>query len=982
MSKWFFYSSHGKTKWKPRMSEDYNQVIQEEKPEFTTILEVNKTWEKDEERPKDVAYRGDFYLDWDGEDEISDVLDSVKRFMNKLEDKGVDLNTAQWWLTGSKGVHCVIPKQLFLQPDEVKLMDKQGMSNLPAIYRAMASCEELITDHMDFKIYTGGKGRMWRVPNLPRQLSSGKTTYKVAISPSALRKLDEEGYWEWVSEPRDPIYPAPSTKNLQMSVIFSRAFNQVASALKSRSANAGKIVKFTDWKEVPPTIAAAFKGEGVNKNLDLNAIKLQICIAAANTMYTKFSDEDRFIADISGLIQSLVGRAGAAHQTYQSIEQVMRNCFRSVVENSCYVYTAQGFASILDNGLRQNPDLFGTHTQGKQREAQNHIDFKAEFTTDSTGVIQVKPDNSGHRAISDYCWKPGSLLKVMEGDLITGYSVIPVVNGKALPRKILTLTQVQSPKLMQEHVLGLGGHIEQVSATSLSRVLAALTYYASDDLRTAPVALAVLTEGIYVQMRHTDTSTLVEDWDEALNMFWVEPHRVEGSSRNVMSDSDGNALPEPMYYDPNNPDGRFGTDLAVTKQTLFDTQIPCKDVVNALLELNGNFHSIALMLGWFTACLLKHPLYVMGRITNFPIMQVYGDSGSGKTTSINLMLKMFTWSKPFHVSAAGDGLTMAALRLMSSGSTSIPLVTDEVKAQNLSSNRWLPEYRQFLQNGYTIGGSNRKAGGTTSGSHTNGLNNAPMLAPLAFLGETLETSQTSLMERLVTPGFQKGDKVGRSEYVRILKDSPRQLSIIGWTLVKSVLETKPSEILALYNQAEKDASEKFYNGSNDRMVLNATMVLTGWRFFAGVIEKYAPNAFSSKLESLEHALMDTKRWRIVVPNEVQRLLNFLSQASYESADITRLSAVREYHYMFELGSGPKGMTSNTLIAVDRLYTLYRYRMRGLGETPIYSSEEEMYEALRYSILTLDSLDHPVLGHRTLKLDTERMKQEGIRPFKA
>ena len=83
MSNWYFYAQTGKSEWLPELADRRDEYIEKNNPEFVTVLDVNQVWRKDEVRPADLAFRGSLYLDWDGEGEIQDVLDAVKRVMVK-----------------------------------------------------------------------------------------------------------------------------------------------------------------------------------------------------------------------------------------------------------------------------------------------------------------------------------------------------------------------------------------------------------------------------------------------------------------------------------------------------------------------------------------------------------------------------------------------------------------------------------------------------------------------------------------------------------------------------------------------------------------------------------------------------------------------------------------------------------------------------------------------------------------------------------
>ena len=993
---WYFYSCTGKSQWVPHLSEDLEEIIRTQDPEFTTILETNCAMKSKEDRPQDLAYRGPMYFDWDGADEIQDVLDSVKRFMGRLETAGFPLDQAYWYLTGGKGVHCVIPAACFMDEKSLKNLKAQGNRLLPSIYRMLASSETLVSNHLDLSIYSGGRGRMWRTPNRARTRADGRTTYKVAIRAEDLKRLDEAAYWAWCSEPRPAITPAVPTRCADLATEFSMACNKVDRAFKMKAANKAKEVVFEGWTTIPPTIADAFEGKGIAQSLDLNAIKLQLCIAATAVGFSRLSDEDRFIEAVRGFIQSRVGREGAAHRTAGSIEEALRNCFRSVAETPYYRYTSSGMASILETNLRQNPDLSGKHTAETNNEEaieQRNQAMAGDYHTDTGGTVKFERKGDGVTQISTYAWEAGSIMKILDkSGRITAYSVIPLVHEQRMPRAILPLTTLLDSKKLAFHVAEYGGNVELSGTGASTKVRTSWENYAKgiSNLQEAELAEAVQLEGMYIQHRVPKDQTGAEEfgegaqdpdnYDTLLSIHWIEPNRVVSSTYNFGPTPLGAALPSPQYYDPSNPDGRYGVDLASAGTTLANPRVPAKEVINAMLELNGNFFSLASLLGWFTACLIKHPLYTLGKITTFPILQVYGEAGCGKTTTMNLLLKLFTWREEFRVTAAGPGLTEAAYRMMATGTASIPMVIDEVKSQNLGRSNWLQLFHQLLQNSYTIGGIVRKAGGRGADSHHNSLVDDPMYAPVAFMGETLETSQVSLMERIVPAGFHKADKNGRADHATYLQHHSRVVSIVGWTLVTEVMEGSMNDLVALYEASKMDATRTLFVEGNDRITTNGAMILAGFRFFANTVEKYFPGVFSAKLESLESALLDPTKWMRDTPSEVVRLLNFLSQASHDP-EFSRTRAFKDIHYWFEPGESAHGTVNYLCIPCDAVYILYRERMKAIGEEPVFSSAQEMFVALRNSVLVVDSFNHPDRGNNCVKLDPHQLELSQVRPFR-
>ena len=98
---WYCFTMTGKSKWKTCLADHRQEMLEQDKPEYMTVLDVNHPC-TDGEIPDNLFYRGPMYFDWDGEDDLEGVLDDVRRFMGMLEGWDFDLNQASWYLRGKK----------------------------------------------------------------------------------------------------------------------------------------------------------------------------------------------------------------------------------------------------------------------------------------------------------------------------------------------------------------------------------------------------------------------------------------------------------------------------------------------------------------------------------------------------------------------------------------------------------------------------------------------------------------------------------------------------------------------------------------------------------------------------------------------------------------------------------------------------------------------------------------------------------------
>lgn len=132
------------------------------------------------------------YFDFDADD-LGEALKAVIKFIDKLEDKGVNPECLRIFASGSKGFHLYLPMETF-KPDGVQGLTLNEMRYLPAIMKEFAWA--FFVDGLDLRVYT--RGRMFRRENIQRV--SGK--YKVPLSYAELKGLDVAGYEALVSKSR------------------------------------------------------------------------------------------------------------------------------------------------------------------------------------------------------------------------------------------------------------------------------------------------------------------------------------------------------------------------------------------------------------------------------------------------------------------------------------------------------------------------------------------------------------------------------------------------------------------------------------------------------------------------------------------------------------------------------------------------------------------------------------------------------------
>jgi hypothetical protein len=123
-----------------------------------------------------TTYHGPLYFEHDA-DTPAHALDDLRRGLHILEiEYACPLEAIHAWQSGGRGFHVTIPPRV--------IGAEAGHPRLPRIYTRMigALFPRAVAPTLDRSVYSGGKGRMWRLPN--RRRDNGR--YKV---PLAMREV-------------------------------------------------------------------------------------------------------------------------------------------------------------------------------------------------------------------------------------------------------------------------------------------------------------------------------------------------------------------------------------------------------------------------------------------------------------------------------------------------------------------------------------------------------------------------------------------------------------------------------------------------------------------------------------------------------------------------------------------------------------------------------------------------------------------------
>ena len=336
----FFYQKTPKSLWIPAPTSERDSIIAEHQPPFVSVLDVDNNFATDPsaEQKDALRYSGPFYADFDGSDGLDEVTQQFQKFLGMLQD--LDLDQCKLFATGGRGFHVEVPMACFMQD-----IPPEGIERLPAIYGEIA--DSLFVDTLDRRVYTAGRGRLWRTPNVQRE--NGQ--YKVRITTEEALAMTPEIYSELCRTPRYLAPPAPPTFNPALANLFAQARDKVATkskALATKKRKAGPVASKMKQRcdavgyPMPPSLIALCTGQmPAREGVGFNQIALQLCISAASMGLP----EDDLINLSSALIEGHHGD-GERYNSPRKRERELRSMFR-YVERGHYDLSIGGIRSIL-----------------------------------------------------------------------------------------------------------------------------------------------------------------------------------------------------------------------------------------------------------------------------------------------------------------------------------------------------------------------------------------------------------------------------------------------------------------------------------------------------------------------------------------------------------------------------------------------------------------------------------------------------------
>lgn len=976
---YFWFQKDGQSAWMQFQASDKQRIIEEERPAFVTVLACSRVPEEDWKREDydGLRYKGPLYFDWDGE--WQETTDGLRNFLDVLKnDYKVDLEAIRIYATGGRGYHVEIPEFWFADGAG----SRTGTQFLPAIYKEMA--HRLFTQCMDMRIYTARKGRMWRVPNLPREpkVPGGPARYKVPITPEQAYSFTEQDYIEWCLEPHPLPEFKPGTHSVKLAGLFQTCRDKVSGAVrqrrKSQKANEQMLKAFDGV--MPASIEALMDGK-LPTTGGFNQIALQLAIAAHSF---GISEED-LVARCEGLVQNHV--SDGSYNTPAKRRKELRNKWYYTESNDCYSYSAGGMMGIVSEDHRKDvkdlsPKVAPSGFGPADKDADGNL-------TPNEGVEAAKAQFSAYvmtrqgffyktkdavLQVSNVGMENPCLVRTLTvdptkesdpTDIEVSLWVTDTYGTHAFGRAAIPVNHFTSKAKLQPDLLRIGGRL----LGSDDHVTALSTHLQAETRRSGNTMYVVHREGLDLIADHVNSATAGKP---NLIPIWVSPSAMMTHQGSVPVRFKP-LLSKTSHYDA---DAHQCNPLEDTPDT--------REWLTALLTMNDSL-IVANMLGWFTSAL--HRQFYHHAFGQFPLLHPNGLAGTGKTMTTQIMGRMYMVNRANVMHSASD-TTPYSLKAAFASSASIPLILDEYKPSEMDRSR-ANKLRDFFRLAYNMGSAG--TGGGDSGAATSSYRDVTeyaFAAPTVFIGET-EEQETATLQRSVSVCFtQQQSRLHTASFERVQAEVWRmgQLGRVlisstlgvpdgngGWAIPPETVDSRRDALKTIRDDLRKTAPAHVI----DRQIFNMAVCIAGLQFMDDAVAySLETQDFRSHFARLRDAIYSQKSEIQFIKSEPTKVLCEMSAMSRSTRSTNENWLVENQHYTVVEGK--------LHLKMHEAFHNYQIWARSADNRPIYTSWEQFAKALHKHPAFSGEPDHSPLRTNSVakvySLTLSVLNSEGVEPF--
>ena len=781
-------TSEKKSKWKCIVATKQFESKVDEFPMQTILAVSAQVDEIDPERPvdddrdfdvKELSYRGPMYFDVDAAD-INAAIKSTNELVNKLITLGVSTEDIHVWATGKKGFHILLPQEV------MGMTQTTRVRALPLVYREIATA--LFVEGLDMNVYSCGRGRMWRTPNFKRP-DNGK--YKVPISIAELENMDAKLYEGVTSKPRDMTRKYSGIPCMSMFGIFDQAKKNVARYLQELKENVTEISQeeLSSFSADDGCIQKLITtGDDGRTNFNQAALQLAAFIKSK----WRRDERDQWLPLVEKMAENVQSKTyntprdrkqhimGAVHRVYadknfkfarRALFKVIRPCGNCPICKSEAGEAAE--VAELDCIAAEPTGYYASYGEGGAKQMTNFIIEPLHYFTSSDSDRGTR--RTGIKAYLKWVDRSGKMVK---------------------QETVIDDVAWTSRTAMIKEVSGISNLVVYANDTEIQR----LKYHVCKELDDITEVKELPSMGIHrFEVGQRYAYVYVEpDW--SITSSW-EQNTCKLGVHDTPAPPNFQEVPPPDW-----------------------SSDEVKECLEGLFNMNSSA-VVAQILGWVCACFIKPQ--ITAYINQFPLLNLHGNAGSGKSKTAHLMGYLHGCDYEMRDSPLDlETATPYAITAMVSSSTTVMRILDECNPTLLKPATWV-KLQGTLKAAWA---GLEETKGMINNQRGVGVSRVKLSGPICYLSEQ-KPDRPAIRQRSIMVSFAERTRLGREQFFMAAFTRRKVLVQLGKTMMEAALTCKPEwPVKIMQEYAEKLPQQQL----GARPLYSFTVVFAGLEFLKRV----------------------------------------------------------------------------------------------------------------------------------------------------
>lgn len=778
-----------------------------------------------------LSYKGPLYFDIDCKEDVQSALNSANRMIASLRERGVDDGDIHVYCSGSKGVHILVNPKAF--------SNGRATKRLPQIYKEIA--RKLYVTGLDFSPYAQGRGNAFRIEGLQREDGN----YRTPVTIEELEGMDETLYRDLCSQSREYRHPGfTNVKSAAMELLYEAAKQEVNRKPQETNSVSNSAMKKISV-EPPHCVMEMAEYKKIASDKPFNFLSMQFAVWVARGEV----DPTVYRPVLELLAQNSSTKNTSSDMRLGELEAQV-NYMKSTPE---YRFSCGGMRAALT--VRP--------CEGCPLECDSSV---TSGERDNMGVLR-KPDGF-------YLQGPNKDTRLTTFTLTPNAVVIDYPQDGSAPRRIGTQMTVDTHGNTSEIMFRENGWQSASAFKSELSGLGALAVVGNDDniqrvkhlVYTEAANLMneikqVYTAGVHIEQQPGGLlTTYVEPSYSINNLNMEDTYRFQG------------LLISPPYFRETQmcPVGDAEADIAM----------------QALCRVNSPIN-LAYIVGWFAACHLKEHFRKL--YNEFPVLQVWGPAGSGKSKTVELMSALCGMNSSRDSVINVSSITPFAVLHYAGSSNTIPRIMEEFNKSKMQVKNYIAVC-EILKSAW---GAESQAKGSPASRKGEGraggvVTTIPVTGPCLTISEQA-TEMPAIVERSLQIMLTKHSRSGKEGLYWEARERSDKIREVAKFMMMTSLLTSLDDVKSMMDEIRPLMPREF----EDRPRTSNAITRVGLLWLKGCLENLklhgSVEAVQELLDAHSQALQKVVEEKLakVVATEIDAVIETMGQMAMLSAKVDR-----------------------------------------------------------------------------------------------